>query len=222
MSKYFITGTGTDIGKTFVTSLLIQHLGQKNKMIGIKPIAAGIEADNSLNNDVTSLLKSSNSLLTAEEINFYTFKKAVSPHIGAEEENVNVDFEFIKNKIDVLTNQFDHILIEGVGGLMSPVDNSRTNLDLIKYLHVPVILIVGLKLGCINEALLTLEALQSHNIQIKGWIANEVDSKMLEINKNIEYLKKNIDCPLIEIIQHQSKQTNAPRFEAFKKLIKSI
>ncbi len=222
MSKYFITGTGTDIGKTFVTSLLVKNLGQKNKIIGIKPIAAGIEVDHSLNNDVTSLLKSSNSLLTGEDINFYTFKKAVSPHIGAEEEKVNVDFEFIKNKIDVLADQFDHILIEGVGGLMSPVDNSRTNLDLIKYLHVPVILIVGLKLGCINEALLTLEALQSHNIQIKGWIANEVDSKMLEINKNIEYLKKNIDCPLIEIIQHQSKQTKAPRFEGFKKLINTI
>ena len=222
MSKYFITGTGTDIGKTFVTSLLVKNLGQKNKMIGIKPIAAGIEVDHSLNNDVTSLLKSSNSLLTGEDINFYTFKKAVSPHIGAEEEKVNVDFEFIKNKIDVLADQFDHILIEGVGGLMSPVDNSRTNLDLIKYLHVPVILIVGLKLGCINEALLTLEALQSHNIQIKGWIANEVDSKMLEIKKNIEYLKKNIDCPLIEIIQHQSKQTKAPRFEGFKKLINTI
>jgi dethiobiotin synthetase len=222
MSKYFITGTGTDIGKTFVTSLLVKNLGQKNKMIGIKPIAAGIEVDHSLNNDVTSLLKSSNSLLTGEDINFYTFKKAVSPHIGAEEEKVNVDFEFIKNKIDVLADQFDHILIEGVGGLMSPVDNSRTNLDLIKYLHFPVILIVGLKLGCINEALLTLEALQSHNIQIKGWIANEVDSKMLEINKNIEYLKKNIDCPLIEIIQHQSKQTKAPRFEGFKKLINTI
>ena len=222
MSKYFITGTGTDIGKTFVTSLLVKNLGQINKMIGIKPIAAGIEVDHSLNNDVTSLLKSSNSLLTGEDINFYTFKKAVSPHIGAEEEKVNVDFEFIKNKIDVLADQFDHILIEGVGGLMSPVDNSRTNLDLIKYLHVPVILIVGLKLGCINEALLTLEALQSHNIQIKGWIANEVDSKMLEINKNIEYLKKNIDCPLIEIIQHQSKQTKAPRFEGFTKLINTI
>ena len=222
MSKYFITGTGTDIGKTFVTSLLVKNLGQKNKIIGIKPIAAGIEVDHSLNNDVTSLLKSSNSLLTGEDINFYTFKKAVSPHIGAEEEKVNVDFEFIKNKIDVLADQFDHILIEGVGGLMSPVDNSRTNLDLIKYLHAPVILIVGLKLGCINEALLTLEALQSHNIQIKGWIANEVDSKMLEINKNIEYLKKNIDCPLIEIIQHQSKQTKAPRFEGFKKLINTI
>ena len=222
MSKYFITGTGTDIGKTFVTSLLVKNLGQKNKIIGIKPIAAGIEVDHSLNNDVTSLLKSSNSLLTAEDINFYTFKKAVSPHIGAEEEKVNVDFEFIKNKIDVLADQFDHILIEGVGGLMSPVDNSRTNLDLIKYLHVPVIIIVGLKLGCINEALLTLEALQSHNIQIKGWIANEVDSKMLEINKNIEYLKKNIDCPLIEIIQHQSKQIKAPRFEGFKKLINTI
>ena len=135
---------------------------------------------------------------------------------------MNVDFEFIKNKIDVLTNQFDHILIEGVGGLMSPVDNSRTNLDLIKYLHVPVILIVGLKLGCINEALLTLEILRSHNIHLVGWIANEVDSKMLEINKNIEYLKKNIDFPLIEIIQHQSKQTKAPRFEAFKKLIHTI
>jgi dethiobiotin synthetase len=77
-------------------------------------------------------------------------------------------------------------------------------------------------LGCINEALLTLEALRSHNIHILGWIANEVDSKMLEINKNIEYLKKNIDCPLIEIIQHQSKQTKAPRFEEFNKLINSI
>ena len=222
MNKYFITGTGTDIGKTFVTSLLVKHLGQENKMIGIKPIAAGVEKEDLLNNDVGTLLKSSNFFLTAEDINFYTFQKAVSPHIGAEEEKVYVDFEFIKNKIDALSDQFDHILIEGVGGLMSPIDCARTNLDLIKYLHLPVILIVGLKLGCINEALLTLEALRSHNIHILGWIANEVDSNMLEINKNIEYLKKNIDFQLIEIIQHQSKQTKAPRFEEFNKLINSI
>jgi dethiobiotin synthetase len=127
---------------------------------------------------VTSLLKSSNSLLTGEDINFYTFKKAVSPHIGAEEEKVNVDFEFIKNKIDVLADQFDHILIEGVGGLMSPVDNSRTNLDLIKYLHVPVILIVGLKLGCINEALLTLEV-----FRLKVGLQMRLIQKCLKLTK---------------------------------------
>ena len=161
MKKVFITGTGTGVGKTYITSIILKNLLLRQKVIGIKPISAGISQDNLLNEDVQTLLDCQPSIDDHQKINFYSLKKAVSPHIGAEEEGIQIDFDFIKQRISALENEYDRVLIEGVGGILSPVDQSRTNLDLIKHLDIPVILIIGLKLGCINDALLTQHALQS-------------------------------------------------------------
>jgi dethiobiotin synthetase len=130
-------------------------------------------------------------------------KKAVSPHIGTEEENMEIDFNLIKQKINDLENEYDHILIEGVGGLLSPVDQSRTNLDLIRYLDIPVIVIIGLKLGCINDALLTQYALQSNGIKTAGWIGNQIDPEMDEVDKNIKYLQQNIKSNCLGISRYK-------------------
>ena len=191
MKKVFITGTGTGVGKTYITSIILKNLLLRQKVIGIKPISAGISQDNLLNEDVQTLLDCQPSIDDHQKINFYSLKKAVSPHIGAEEEGMQIDFDFIKQRISALENEYDRVLIEGVGGILSPVDQSRTNLDLIKHLDIPVILIIGLKLGCINDALLTQHALQSSDIKIVGWIGNQIDPEMEEVDKNIEYLKKN-------------------------------
>jgi dethiobiotin synthetase len=199
MKKVFITGTGTGVGKTYITSIILKNLLLRQKVIGIKPISAGISQDNLLNEDVQTLLDCQPSIDDHQKINFYSLKKAVSPHIGAEEEGMQIDFDFIKQRISALENEYDRVLIEGVGGLLSPVDQSRTNLDLIKHLDIPVILIIGLKLGCINDALLTQHALQSNDIKIVGWIGNQIDPGMEEIDKNIEYLKKNITSSCLEV-----------------------
>ena len=199
MKKVFITGTGTGVGKTYITSIILKNLLLRQKVIGIKPISAGISQDNLLNEDVQTLLDCQPSIDDHQKINFYSLKKAVSPHIGAEEEGMQIDFDFIKQRISALENEYDRVLIEGVGGILSPVDQSRTNLDLIKHLDIPVILIIGLKLGCINDALLTQHALQSSDIKIVGWIGNQIDPEMEEVDKNIEYLKKNITSSCLEV-----------------------
>ena len=204
MKKVFITGTGTGVGKTYITSIILKNLLLRQKVIGIKPISAGISQDNLLNEDVQTLLDCQPSIDDHQKINFYSLKKAVSPHIGAEEEGMQIDFDFIKQRISALENEYDRVLIEGVGGILSPVDQSRTNLDLIKHLDIPVILIIGLKLGCINDALLTQHALQSSDIKIFGWIGNQIDPEMEEVDKNIEYLKKNITSSCFEVNKYGS------------------
>jgi len=204
MKKVFITGTGTGVGKTYITSIILKNLLLRQKVIGIKPISAGISQDNLLNEDVQTLLDCQPSIDDHQKINFYSLKKAVSPHIGAEEEGMQIDFDFIKQRISALENEYDRVLIEGVGGILSPVDQSRTNLDLIKHLDIPVILIIGLKLGCINDALLTQHALQSNDIKIVGWIGNQIDPEMEEVDKNIEYLKKNITSSCLEVNKYGS------------------
>lgn len=204
MKKVFITGTGTGVGKTYITSIILKNLLLRQKVIGIKPISAGISQDNLLNEDVQTLLDCQPSIDDHHKINFYSLKKAVSPHIGAEEEGMQIDFDFIKQRISALENEYDRVLIEGVGGILSPVDQSRTNLDLIKHLDIPVILIIGLKLGCINDALLTQHALQSSDIKIVGWIGNQIDPEMEEVDKNIEYLKKNITSSCLEVNKYGS------------------
>lgn len=204
MKKVFITGTGTGVGKTYITSIILKNLLLRQKVIGIKPISAGISQDHLLNEDVQTLLDCQPSIDDHQKINFYSLKKAVSPHIGAEEEGMQIDFDFIKQRISALENEYDRVLIEGVGGLLSPVDQSRTNLDLIKHLDIPVILIIGLKLGCINDALLTHHALQSSDIKIVGWIGNQIDPEMEEVDKNIEYLKKNITSNCLEVNKYGS------------------
>ena len=202
MKKFFITGTGTGIGKTYITSAILKNILSRKKIIGIKPIAAGFSQD-SINEDVQTLLDCQDSINDHHKINFYSLKKAVSPHIGTEEEGVQIDFNLIKQKINDLENQYDHILIEGVGGLLSPVDQSRTNLDLIRHLDIPVIVIIGLKLGCINDALLTQHALKSNGIKTAGWVGNLIDPEMDEVDKNIEYLKQNIKSNCLGIARHK-------------------
>ena len=202
MKKFFITGTGTGIGKTYITSAILKNILSRKKIIGIKPIAAGLNQD-SINEDIQTLLDCQDSINDHHKINFYSLKKAVSPHIGAEEEGMQIDFNLIKQKINDLENEYDHILIEGVGGLLSPVDQSRTNLDLIRHLDIPVIVIIGLKLGCINDALLTQHALESNGIKTAGWVGNLIDPKMDEVEKNIEYLKQKIKSNCLGIARYK-------------------
>ena len=202
MKKFFITGTGTGIGKTYITSAILKNILSRKKIIGIKPIAAGFSQD-SINEDVQTLLDCQDSINDPHKINFYSLKKAVSPHIGTEEEGIQIDFNLIKQRINDLENEYDHILIEGVGGLLSPVDQSRTNLDLIHHLDIPVIVIIGLKLGCINDAFLTQHALQSNGIKTAGWIGNQIDPEMDEFDKNIEYVKQNIKSNCLGITRYK-------------------
>ena len=202
-NTYFITGTDTGIGKTFVTCGLLSFLKLKNlKVVGLKPISAGVQIFNKqkLNEDVFLLKKYSNIELDYRDINYYSFDKPVSPHIVTTQENCPINFDLIRDNIKKIQTKVDIILIEGAGGYEVPIDVERRMSDLITYIDVPVILVIGVRLGCLNHTLLTYEAIKAKHNKIFGWIANIIEEDMLCVDENINYLKESISEPCLGVV----------------------
>ena len=192
MSGFFITGTDTEIGKTFVASLLIKLLAQEGlNVVGMKPIASGAKIiDGSLkNDDALSLIQASNVVVDYNEINPYVFEPAISPHLAAAAAGVEIDLKKIKKNFDHLQNKSDVVIVEGVGGWYAPLTSNCTVADLAEELNLPIILVVGIRLGCLNHALLTAQAIQQSGLSIAGWIANHVEEDFSVAKENISTLK---------------------------------
>lgn len=206
MSKqYFITGTDTDCGKTYVTCQLVkQFQNQGHHVLAIKPIASGCieQADGTLLNDDVQLLKRANG--TETSICSWLFKPPIAPHLAAKQANVRLSahdiFNFCRKSSFV---QHDYLLIEGAGGLMVPLNEQETWLDFLKISQIPVLLVVGIRLGCINHALLTAHALKTHGIACEGWIANGIDNDMQLSQENIDTIAAHIDIPLFMTVPYQ-------------------
>lgn len=195
MKRYFITGTDTDCGKTYVTARLSRYF---DNAVAIKPIASGcFERDNEwVSGDALELQKSST--LSLDLINPWRFKSAIAPHLAAKEEGKVLSAREIADyclKLEV--EGMERLFIEGAGGLMVPLNDNETWIDFLKMTGFPVILVVGMKLGCINHAILTKIALAAHGIKCIGWIANCIDLEMLALESNIKTLKSIIKAPLL-------------------------
>lgn len=179
--SYFITGTDTGVGKTYVACKLIeQYIAQGYKVVGMKPVAAGCEfVDGAwVNEDVKLLTEASNVKAPANLINPYCFKEPIAPHIAAQHEGVVISLDIIESAYHQLAQMADIVIVEGAGGLLVPLDSEHTIADLIARLNIPTILVVGLKLGCINHALLTMEVSTSRNLPITMWVANAMEEEM--------------------------------------------
>lgn len=183
---YFITGTDTGIGKTYVTRQLMQQKKLQGKtVLGLKPVASGMT--DGRNEDAMVFIKENSLMLPYELINPFCFTEPVSPHIAARLENTVLSAQGIVNRMQLALNQpVDHIFIEGAGGVCAPISENETMLDLMRAFNVPVILVVGLRLGCLNHALLSIQALQSAGVTIAGWVPNRIDPDMLYVRENIE------------------------------------
>ena len=221
MSGFFITGTDTEIGKTFVSSLLIKELAEEGlKVIGMKPIASGAKTiDGSLkNDDALSLIQASNVDVDYKIINPYVFEPAISPHIAAADAGIEIDIKNIKNKFLELKNQSDLVVVEGVGGWYAPLSFNTTVADLAEELNQPVILVVGLRLGCLNHALLTAQAIRQSGLAIAGWIANHVEKDFSVAEKNIETIKHFLnDFPFLGTVSHQTNSNEQTFIEHINK-----
>ena len=197
---FFVTGTDTDVGKTYIASALVRHfVAQGYQTVGMKPVAAGAEMANGrlLNSDVTELIKASNVDADLALINPYVFGPAIAPHIAAEQSGVTVSLDKIKTAFEALQQQADVVIVEGAGGFRVPINREQTMADLAIQLNLPVIMVVGIRLGCINHALMTAGSIKATGLNLVGWVANRVDPNMPAIEENIATLKAMIKVPFI-------------------------
>ncbi|MEO6022265.1 MAG: dethiobiotin synthase [Burkholderiales bacterium] len=206
MAHYFITGTDTGVGKTFVTCALLHTLNQQGiSAVGMKPVAAGgdMSPEGLLNDDVEALRGASGVALSSEDLCCYLLPEPVAPHIAALHEDVEIDLDVIRQRFDQVADVAEVVLVEGVGGFLVPLGDSITSADLAVDLDLPVILVVGLRLGCLNHALLTQEAIVARRLTIAGWVANQIDPHMAELDANIDALEERLRAPLLGVIEWQ-------------------
>lgn len=190
---YFVTGTDTGVGKTFISSMLVRQFAlQGLRSVGMKPVASGCDRlDGQLvSEDVTQLLAASNINLPLSDINPYTFEPAIAPHIAARQAGVSIDLDHIVAAYKRLQAQADVVIVEGAGGFYVPLDEQYDMADLATRLGLPVILVVGMRLGCINHTLLTAKAIQQRGLTLAGWVANQIDPGMAMLEENLQTLRQ--------------------------------
>ena len=207
----FVTGTDTEIGKTLVSAALLRGFAREGlRATAMKPIAAGASlVDGVLHNeDADQLDAAANVLLPPEIRTPFMLREPAAPHIAAALDNVVLDMTRIVDAHGAALQMADVVVVEGVGGFRVPLTDAHDTADLAFALNLPVVLVVGMRLGCISHALLTAEAIAGRGLQIAGWVANRVDPSMLFPDENIAALRDRLDrqygAPLLGIVPHLS------------------
>ena len=200
--RYFVTGTNTNVGKTWVSVRLLEAAREAGlSCYGLKPIAAGSEdTDDGLRNeDAEALLEAASIKLDYELVNPVAFREPVAPHILAQRQGMNLTAERLAGYVNgaLMTQKADLVLVEGAGGWYVPINQRETLADLARRLGLPVILVVGMELGCLNHALLTAEAIRRDGLELAGWIANFLHDDMNAGEENFRTLEAMLHAPCL-------------------------
>jgi dethiobiotin synthetase len=200
-TAFFITGTDTDVGKTTVAAGLLRAARLAGlSTAAVKPVAAGCEltAAGLRNSDALALLTECSALLSYAEVNPVALAPAIAPHIAAVEAGVSLDVASLASAVQaVLAKQADFTLVEGAGGWYVPMNDSSTLADLAVALQLPVIVVVAVRLGCINHALLTVAAIERDGLRVAGWVANLLEPHMPRLEENIASLQARLSAPCL-------------------------
>lgn len=219
----FVTGTDTGIGKTFASCAMLEHLaGRGLAVVGMKPVAAGVEEGAHENEDVVRLMAASTIHADRALINPFRLKAPIAPHIAAADEGVELTAAPIMAALRALQEVADVVVVEGVGGFRVPLGARYDTAMLAVDLGLPVILVVGMKLGCINHALLSAEAIKARGLPLAGWIANRIDPDMLRADENIAALQQGLDSPLLATIDHLEDGRPAAAFRPCVDLLEHL
>lgn len=195
----FVTGTDTGVGKTAVAVDLIHALrGRGLRVAGMKPVAAGCEPG-MLNEDVAALMAASNVDASLSCVNPYSFTPPIAPHIAAEQAGVQIDIAIIAQAHAQLARQADYVVVEGAGGWRVPLGAQTDMADLAESLDSAVILVVGMRLGCLNHALLSAEAICAHGLPWAGWVANLMTPDMASFEENLATLRARLPGPCLGV-----------------------
>jgi dethiobiotin synthetase len=217
-TSFFVTGTDTEVGKTLVSGALILKLKEAGiHAVGFKPVVAGTYVDTSghkLNEDLETLRIASGLNSRAYSLCPFVLDVAAAPHLVAQKNNVHLDATRILDEFNALTSAFDSVIVEGAGGFLVPLNEQEDLGDVAQAMDLPVILVVGMRLGCINHALLTCEAIMSRQLTIAGWVANTLSEEMPLLAENIQALRERIFAPFLGLIptlpQQLQKLENGP------------
>jgi dethiobiotin synthetase len=198
---WFVTGTDTGVGKSRASAALLHALRARHpRCVGMKPVAAGAEPDASgqLQNDDTLALRAASNVAVPPELdNPVLLADPMSPHIAAARAGRTIAIEPIVAAYRALAEHADAVVVEGAGGFLVPLTPRLTGGDLAAALGLPVILVVGLRLGCLNHALLTRDAIAARGLRLAGWIASRLDPAMPEQEANLDYLRAQLPAPLL-------------------------
>lgn len=215
---YFVTGTDTEVGKTLCTAALLQLARRQGlSTAGMKPIASGCVATPAgLRNEdaLAHLAETTPPLPDYGTVNPYAFAPAIAPHIAAAEAGVVVDFALITRLWRELSAGRDFALLEGAGGWQVPIDRERCFPDLAVALELPVLLVVGVRLGCINHALLTAAAIRARGLRLAGWIGNRIDPGFSRLEENLAALHRHLPAPCLGIVPPLPAPSLADRVKA--------
>lgn len=207
-SAWFVTGTDTEIGKTHASAALLHALQRHGwRVVGMKPVAAGLDAAGQPPEDVRRLQAASNVHAPLSQLCPFALAQPVSPHIAAAAEGRRVQWPPIAAAFTALAAQADAVVVEGVGGFYAPLDtpiggSAWTVADLAAALALPVILVVGLRLGCLNHALLTAQAIAARGLTAAGWIGNAIDPQMRAREQNLATLRALLPMPCLGVLPH--------------------
>lgn len=200
IDAFFIAGTDTDVGKTVASKAILNALAQKGlKTIGYKPVASDSEKTEQgmRNSDALYLQNAATVDVDYDDVNPYALELAASPHIAAKRENVVIDYDVLSDKLAQHKQNSDIVLVEGAGGWRVPVSDSDCLSTWVQREQLPVVLVVGIKLGCLSHALLTLDAIKADGLQLAGWVANRINPGTEHYAEIIEMLEQKIDAPKI-------------------------
>ena len=197
----FVTGTDTGVGKTRVAVAILRALSDSGRRaVGMKPVAAGLAADGSANPDVAALLDAGNVDAPLPDRNPYAFAPAIAPHLAAAEAGATIELAAIAAAYARLAARSDVVVVEGAGGALVPIDATHDMLDIAARLRLPVLLVVGMRLGCLNHALLSAAAIRARGLELAGWVANGLDPRMQALAANVEALSLRLQAPRVASI----------------------
>lgn len=198
---YFLTGTDIGVGKSLIATGLLHTAATSwdMKVLGLKPVVVGN------GDDADRLIAASNTEAPRHYVNPYHFEEQTSPNIAARGVGQTIDLKHIRYCFDEVRNRADFIVVEGIGGFCTPLTETETVADLACLLALPVIVVVGLKLGCLSHTLLTVETIKSRKLPLAGWVASEVDPNMAYVSENVTTLKEHLDIPMLGFIRHQEE-----------------
>lgn len=216
MNQFFVTGTDTEVGKTFISQAIMADFSTRDMTcLGFKPVASGCEEtpDGLRNEDALALLASSTVPVTYNEVNPFAFKEAIAPHLAAQKAGRAICKQKIETAFSNLTAKGpDLLLVEGAGGWRLPLGQGDFMSDFVKSQQLPVILVVGMRLGCLNHACMTAELIKHDHLQVAGWVANHVDVQMPFMAENVKTLQDLLDAPFLGEVPMVSSPDEARKY----------